>query len=55
MSGQNCIVFELGASNVTIKAHHGRVMRKMGAGSLADLVRMAEKLTISYEPGVRSK
>jgi len=30
-----------------IKAHRGRVMRKMNAASLADLVRMAEKLKIS--------
>jgi len=37
---------ELGASELTIKAHRGRVMRKMRADSLADLVRMAEKLSI---------
>src|SRR6202789_1532593 len=35
---------ELGASELTIKTHRGRVMQKMGADSLADLVRMAEKL-----------
>jgi FixJ family two-component response regulator len=40
---------------LTIKAHRGRVMRKMGAASLADLVRMAEKLKISAEPGIRPK
>jgi FixJ family two-component response regulator len=49
------IAAELGTTDLTIKAHRGRVMRKMGAGSLADLVRMAEKLKISYEPGVRPK
>ena len=38
---------ELGTSELTIKAHRGRVMRKMRAASLADLVRMAEKLEIS--------
>ena len=38
---------ELGTTELTIKVHRGRVMRKMGAGSLADLVRMAEKLKIS--------
>jgi FixJ family two-component response regulator len=38
---------ELGTTELTIKVHRGRVMRKMCAGSLADLVRMAEKLKIS--------
>ena len=36
--------FELGISEITVKAHRGRVMRKMEAGSLADLVNMAAKL-----------
>ncbi|HUA59941.1 MAG TPA: response regulator transcription factor [Verrucomicrobiae bacterium] len=49
------IAGELGTTDLTIKAHRGRVMRKMGAASLADLVRMAEKLKISSEPGVRPK
>jgi len=38
---------ELGASELTIKTHRGRVMQKMEADSVADLVRMAEKLKIS--------
>jgi FixJ family two-component response regulator len=38
------VAAELGASEKTIKAHRGRVMQKMQAVSLADLVRMAEKL-----------
>ena len=41
------IAGELGTTEETIKVHRGRVMSKMGAGSLADLVRMAEKLKIS--------
>jgi FixJ family two-component response regulator len=35
---------ELGTSELTIKTHRGRVMQKMEADSLADLVRMAERL-----------
>jgi FixJ family two-component response regulator len=37
---------ELGLSEVTVKAHRGKVMRKMNADSLADLVRMAARLGI---------
>jgi FixJ family two-component response regulator len=36
--------FQLGISEITVKAHRGRVMRKMKAASLADLVTMAAKL-----------
>jgi FixJ family two-component response regulator len=35
---------ELGISEITVKAHRGSVMRKMKAGSLADLVNMAAQL-----------
>jgi FixJ family two-component response regulator len=40
------IAAELGISEITIKVHRGQMMRKMMAGSLADLVRQAEKLGI---------
>jgi FixJ family two-component response regulator len=38
------IAAELGLSEVTVKVHRGQVMRKMRARSLADLVRMADRL-----------
>ena len=40
------IAVELGVSEVTVKVHRGNVMQKMGAKSLADLVRMADTLAI---------
>lgn len=39
--------FELGISEITVKAHRGRVMRKMEADSLADLINMAAKLRLA--------
>ena len=41
---------ELGISEITVKAHRGRVMRKMKAGSLADLVNMAARLRLAPPP-----
>ncbi|MFD1985711.1 response regulator transcription factor [Mesorhizobium newzealandense] len=40
--------FELGISEITVKAHRGQVMRKMQARSLPDLLSMATKLGISH-------
>jgi FixJ family two-component response regulator len=41
---------ELGISEITVKAHRGQVMQKMKAESLADLVKMATKLHITWAP-----
>jgi len=41
---------ELGISEITVKAHRGKVMRKMKADSLADLVNMASKLRLAPAP-----
>jgi FixJ family two-component response regulator len=39
--------FELGISEITVKGHRGKVMLTMKADSLADLVRMAERLRVN--------
>ena len=41
------VAFELGISEITVKAHRGQVMRKMNASSFAELVKMAGKLGLS--------
>jgi FixJ family two-component response regulator len=39
--------YELGISEITVKAHRGKVMRKMKANSLVDLVTMAARLRLA--------
>ncbi len=41
---------ELGISEITVKAHRGKMMSKMNADSLAELVRMAERLRLTPLP-----
>jgi FixJ family two-component response regulator len=43
---------ELGISEITVKTHRGRMMRKMNADSVADLVTMAAKLRPASAPQI---
>jgi FixJ family two-component response regulator len=45
------IAYELGISEITVKAHRGRMMRKMDARSLAGLVQMANRLRLTVLGG----
>jgi FixJ family two-component response regulator len=45
--GNKQVAREIGVSVATVKLHRGHIMRKMRARSLADLVRMADKLNLS--------
>jgi len=49
------IGFELKISEITVKIHRGRVMGKMGAQSLAELVRMTERLELPTARGQSAK
>ena len=40
------IAAEIDLAEITVKIHRGHIMKKMGARSLADLVRMAEMLGV---------
>jgi FixJ family two-component response regulator len=44
------IAGELGVSEITVKVHRGNLMKKMGAKSVAELVRMADMLDIGRPP-----
>ncbi|MNY05398.1 Response regulator protein TmoT [compost metagenome] len=44
------IAYEMDLTEVTVKIHRGRVMKKMGARSVADLVRKAEALGVQPQP-----
>jgi FixJ family two-component response regulator len=45
-SANKVTAYELGTSEITIGVHRGNIMRKMGAQSLAELIRMADKLGV---------
>lgn len=45
------IAAEVGTTEATVKLHRGKVMHRMQANSLADLVRMAERLGVSSRSG----
>ena len=48
------VAAEIGATEATVKVHRSQLMRKMGAPSLADLVRMSEKMGIAVPENHRS-
>jgi len=45
------VAFELGIVERTVKLHRAKLMRKLHAGSTADLVRIAERLGLTRDPG----
>lgn len=44
------IAGEIGVAEITVKVHRGQVMKKMGARSIVDLVRMADGLGLTGKP-----
>jgi FixJ family two-component response regulator len=44
------VASDIGVAEITVKVHRAQVMRKMGARSLAELVRMADRLGLSPRP-----
>jgi FixJ family two-component response regulator len=48
------IAVELGIREVTVKVHRGHVMYKTGAGSVAELVRMSERMGMLADKHARS-
>jgi FixJ family two-component response regulator len=48
------IAARLGVTEITVKVHRGNVMRKMGARSLAELIRMSDALELKHEIPPRS-
>jgi FixJ family two-component response regulator len=45
------VAAQMAVSEITVKVHRGNAMRKMKAGSLAELVRMADLLGVRHIPG----
>ena len=48
------IAGDIGVSEMTVKVHRGQVMRKMRAGSLPDLARMADRLSLASDGARRA-
>ena len=48
------IAAELGTAEKTVKVHRARVMRKMGARSVAELVHLADRVGVPARPATRS-
>jgi FixJ family two-component response regulator len=49
------IAGEIGTSENTVKVHRSQLMRKVGVGSLAELVRLAEKIGVPHKGGLTVK